>query len=436
MISINDICAWTGGKAEGLSGGADITISSFSTDTRTILSGALFVALKGENSDGQAFVKDAESKGAVACLVQEVVAGITISQIVVPDTLKALQEIAAAYRQKLNIPIIAITGSNGKTTTKNYIAAILGKKYKVAYTKASFNNHIGLPLSILSVKPDDEIAVMEIGTNHPGEIKGLCDICKPTAGVITNIGVAHIENFVSKAAIAQEKSQLAKCLPDAAGGGFMVIPAEYEFADTFRGVTKAKIIEMSRSAEPYTSLAVEIRKVGIQAEHLLTDALLAAAIGKKLGISDAEIIDALANAKGEDGRFTLKQVETKNVAGQIEQLEIIDDTYNANPDSVCAAIEAMAKLYPERRKIIALGKLMEQGDFLNEGYARIIKDAKATRFEIVIFVDIPYESAEILHVKNQKECAEIIKNTHKIGDIVLLKGSKSAEMKKVIGFLS
>ncbi len=449
MISLSDICIWTGGKldeagkstsvADAEIVDAEILFTSFSFDTRTIMPGALFIALKGDTSDGHQFLKEAEKKGALAALVQKPEVGISIPQIFVPDTLKAMQDAAKAYRQKLgaSFPIVAVTGSNGKTTTKNFIATVLLKKYKVAYTKASFNNHIGLPLSILSIKSDDEMAVLEIGTNNSGEIKMLADICGPTCGVITNIGVAHIENFGSKEAIAKEKGELGKALPEAAAGGFLVLPAEDEFAGTLAEMTKARVIRMSRTAEPYAALANKIKKAGMQAgnlmaEHLITDALLAAAVGYEFGISDDEIVDALANAKGEDGRFTFKKIGNFN---------IIDDTYNANPDSVCAAIDAMAEIYPERRKIIALGKLMEQGDFLKEGYGRIVKNAERTGAEAIIFVDINFDadttaSLKIFHVKNQQECADMIKNMYKTGDIVLLKGSKSSEMKKVLDFLA
>lgn len=444
MISLTDICTWTGGEVKDANkdadlGFGDILFTSFSTDTRTLFSGALFIALKGDNSDGHQFLKEAESKGALAVLVQKPEAGVSIPQIVVADTLKAMQDAAKAYRQKLGagFPVVAVTGSNGKTTTKNFIAAVLLKKYNVAYTKASFNNHIGLPLSILSIKPDDEMAVFEIGTNHAGEIKMLADICRPTAGVITNIGVAHIENFGSKEAIVKEKGEVGAALPEASAGGFLVIPAEDEFAGALAEMTKAKVIRMSQTTEPYVSLAAEIRKADTQtgnlmAEHIVTDALLAAAVGKEFGVSDNDIVDALINTKGEDGRFTFKQ---------LGHFDIIDDTYNANPDSVCAAIAAMAEIYPERRKIIVLGKLMEQGDFLEEGYKRIVENAGRSGAAAIIFVDINYEAAQtdslqILHVKNQQECADIIKNMHKTGDIVLLKGSKSAEMKKVLDFLA
>lgn len=414
MFSLTDVCNWTGGKLIDEKGTIEIepVFTSVSTDTRTLLPGALFVAIKGENFDGHKFLKDAENAGALTCIVEEHHHNVIVPQVVVKDSVRALQDIAKGYREKLNIPVIAITGSNGKTTTKNYIASILMKKYRVAYTRGSLNNHIGLPLSVLSIKRDDEIAVFEIGTNHKGEIKTLVDICKPTIGVVTNIGVAHIENFGSKEEIAKEKAVLVSSLPE---DSFVVIPKSEEYINIFKENTKARIVEVS---EERVAL-----KAGIRAVHLVADATLAAAVGKELGVKEDEIIDALSNTKGEDGRFTIKQWG---------QFEVIDDTYNGNPDSVCAAIEGMIKIYPDRRKIIALGKLMEQGDFLNEGYERIIEKAKDMT---IIFVDIAYDSSSVMHVKNQKECAEAIKNMYKLGDVVLLKGSKSAEMKKVLDFL-
>lgn len=467
MFSLTDICKWTNGKLHTSDSvhNSDSRVSSVSTDTRTIEGGALFVAIVGEYIDGHMFLQQAEEKGATACLVQKINPELKIPQIVVIDTGKALLDMAAGYRKTLSIPVIAITGSNGKTTTKNFIAAVLSKKYKVAYTKASFNNHIGLPLSILSIKNGkqksqsneqgqneeigdddksaDEVVVLEIGTNHPGEIKMLCDICQPTAGVITNIGVAHIENFGSKEAIAKEKGYLGVAVDDVSYNlytvnceHFLILNEQDEFTEIISSMVnqaKTEIIKVSINKEPYLHIKNKLLESGIQADHLLIDALLAAAVGAKCKISDEEIIDALVHAENDDGRFTIKQI-----AGYT----IIDDTYNGNPDSVCAGIDAMAKLYKDNRKFLALGKLMEQGSFVNEGYARIIERAQSVGLEKIIFVDISYSGPNanlVTHVANQQECAEFIKqNCQKNiipNDVVLLKGSKSAEMKKVIGFL-
>ncbi len=433
MFSLGEATIWTKGrfdKKAGAEGSTEnnLVLSSVSIDTRTIQPGSLYVALKGERFDGHTFLKDAERAGAAACLVEKPCSDIFIPQIVVPDTLKGLQEIAKNYRKKTGIPVIGVTGSNGKTITKNFIASILQKKFSVASTKGNLNNHIGLPLSILSIKPSDEIAVFEFGMNHPGEIKALVEICQPTAAVITNIGVAHIENFHSKEAIAKEKASIAAELIDAPGS-FLVIPAHDEYAETLRAATKAKVIEVSANATEYQKLAESLRYAkdsGIMAEHFVMDALLAVAVAREYGIADQDIVDAVSETKIEDGRFALK-----NVGG----VDVIDDTYNANPDSVCAALDAFAKLYPERRKIFALGKLMEQGEFLNDGYERIIDKAMSCGISGIIFVDVAYENVAVTHVKSHKECAEAIKKLCNNKSIVLLKGSRFAEMEKVFEYL-
>jgi UDP-N-acetylmuramoyl-tripeptide--D-alanyl-D-alanine ligase len=421
-FSLEEICEWTGGGIQG-NIGTDIQIASVSSDTRTLEPGALYVAIKGEVFDGHQFVPQAVSAGAVACVVEKIQPEISVPQILVPDTLQALRDMAIAYRDKMEIPVVAITGSNGKTTTKNFTVSVLQKKFKVAFTKGNFNNHIGLPLSILSIKPDDEIAVFEVGTNHPGEIASLAAMCKPSGAVITNIGIAHIEFFGSKEAIAKEKGALPASLPET---GFFVVPAHDEFVDLLSSMTKAKVIRVESSDPVNVHIAEEMSKLRAMPSHIITDATLAATVGRQYEISEADILDALLHTKNEDGRFALKQ---------IGDFGVIDDSYNANPDSVCAAIEAMGKLYPDRRKILALGKLMEQGAFLEEGYNRIIAASKKANFEKVIFVDIDFGGAEVAHAKNQKECAEIIKNMHQMSDIVLVKGSKSAEMWRLFDFL-
>ena len=191
-------------------------IRGISIDSRTIQPGEIYWSLKGENYDGHNFVIDSFKKGASAAVISKEMLkkyrGLYQTLIIVEDTLKALQDLAAMHRQKYKIPIIALSGTNGKTTTKEMIAWILQKKYQVHKTRANLNNHIGTPLSILQLRPEHEIAIFELGTNHPGEISTLCKIVKPTAGLVTNIGRGHLQYFASIEGVAREKNQLYKSI--------------------------------------------------------------------------------------------------------------------------------------------------------------------------------------------------------------------------------
>lgn len=446
--------------------------SGASADSRTIEKGNIFFALPGENADGHNFVREVLSKGASYAVVTKdwfsklqtetktntdtetnTEAGIEADPRIVPvdDVLVALQEFARIYRNTFTIPVIAVTGSNGKTSTKNMIAAALATKFNVFATKGNFNSHIGLPISILSVRPEHEIAVFEIGINHPGETKFLAGITKPDTAVITGIGTAHIEFFEDtkytggpKEGIAHEKGEIGKALPK---GGLLVLPEEDSFKDLLVSLApqaRVETVSLQSSEFPAIRSGFEKEKFPyVYADHMLQNALLAIAIGKEYGIEQLVAVQAIAHAEYEKGRFDFQSFKTKNKKGEEIIMQVIDDTYNANPDSVCAAIEAFSKI-GIGKKILALGCLKEQGSNLEVGYQRIYEKAITANLYGIVFVDVSWnptvtnlisKKIKIFHVSNHAECVEKIKEIYTEGDIVLCKGSKSAKMGEVINTL-
>jgi UDP-N-acetylmuramoyl-tripeptide--D-alanyl-D-alanine ligase len=417
-----------------------------STDTRTLQPGSVFFALQGENFDGDAFAKAALDKGAAAVVVQKWEGCLTTNAavIVVPDTLLALQKLAHWWRKQLEIPVVAITGSNGKTSTKDFTAAVLSRKFHVSATRGNLNNHIGVPLTVLSTTQQHTAAVWEMGMNHSGEISPLCEIARPKYGIITNIGSAHIEFLGSRDAIAEEKGMLARALP---ADGILFLPAICDYHEYLRQRTKAAIIPVGNGrglvrAEDLhfgadgTSFTLVIEGEGTAAvslpvpgRHMVTNALLAAGAGWKLGIPVEEIAAGLSSATLTGGR--LHRYDWRGVT-------VIDDTYNANPESMAAAIETLADtpVHNGARRIIVLGRMGELGTHAPAAHLRT-GELAARRELIVIAVG---EGAEGIargangapHFPVLDDAAKWLAHEVKPGDVVLFKGSRTATVEKVM----
>ena len=379
---------------------------SVSTDTRTIKSGDIFVAIKGEKFDGHDFVATAIEKGAAYCVVREGfgfnVKEVDVGKLIhVKDTVQALQEMAREYRVWLDqeravqgstkLEVIGISGCNGKTTTKNFLATVLSRKFnsdaegivrgtniegskKVAYTKGNLNNFIGLPLTILSLNFNHDFAVIELGSNHPGEIALLCDIAKPTHGITTSIGAAHIEFFKTLDAIADEESAIASVLPR---NGLYVVPKQDQYSEYLLSKTSAQRIAVdAKHVEcldvDFLNIESKLNEIGICAPHIVADALLVAVMAHKFGLNSEEILKGLKETKNDKGRFGISEANVAHGSEEV-RVTIIDDTYNGNPDSVIAAIKAMKELFPNQRKFVALGCLKELGEYTHRGYERIVE---------------------------------------------------------------
>jgi len=421
-----------------LQGGEDCVISAgVSTDTRCLPAGAMFFALKGENFDAHHFLAEAVEAGAGALVLQDdsdLPEGIPV--ILVNDTLKALQDLAKWYRGELGIPVVAITGSNGKTSTKDYTHSVLSQKFRVNSTLGNLNNHIGLPLTVLATAANDEVGVFEMGMNHSGELAPLCEIGRPDVSIITNVGTAHIEHLGSRKAIAIEKGTVARVLSEK---GTLLLPSDCDEAYDFRASTPARVITVgdgeiraentvsgeSGSAFDLTidGLGTKRTSISIVGRHMISNALLAAGAGYVLGLSLDEISAGLTNAKLTSGR--LRRYLSHG-------LTVIDDTYNANPESVIAALETLASLPGSGRRIAALGMMAELGEHAVEAYPRIGRIARDLGVTLITVGDDADKYGDDHHFRNHEEAATWLSNETSPGDIVLFKGSRMAAMDQVM----
>jgi UDP-N-acetylmuramoyl-tripeptide--D-alanyl-D-alanine ligase len=429
------------------SGEPDVLVSAgVSTDTRSLKAGAVFFALRGENFDGNRFAKAALEDGATVVVVDswEGEAPDGAAVIVVPDALAALQRLAFWWREQLDIPVVAITGSNGKTSTKDFTTAILSRRFKVSSTQGNLNNHIGVPLTVLATSEEAEAAVWEMGMNHSGELAPLCEIAHPKIGIITNIGTAHIEYLGSREGIAEEKSALARSLPPS---GTLFVPAGCEFYDYFRQRTKAHVIPVgngrglirAENIEPGDgfsrfTLVIEGEApadvlLPVGGRHMITNALLAAGAAWKLGLSPEEIAAGLSSAVLTGGR--LRRFEWNGVT-------VFDDTYNANPESMAAAIETLAEtpVAEGGRRIAVLGRMAEQGEHAPAAHRRT-GELAARRGVTAIAVgegaeEIAGQAGSGRHFREIEEAAAWLTSECRPGDVVLFKGSRSAAIERVM----
>jgi UDP-N-acetylmuramoyl-tripeptide--D-alanyl-D-alanine ligase len=379
MFTIKKIVEITEGTL--LVGNEADTITSVHFDSRQLQNGALFVALTSGTRDGHEFLQAAYKMGAVAAFVsdekkaREAALPTSFSLILVDDTEKAFQQLARTYRNQLSLPIAAITGSNGKTTTKDILAHLLSGKKKVYKTYKNFNNHLGVPLSLLQIKPDTEAAVLELGMNHAGEIDFLAGMVRPMFTVITNVNDAHMEFFESKESIAQAKGEI---LPHTDPNGFACLnldnelvanlaylnPGKTYFYHVQREGEEAKeadIIASHLSFDEYGSHFTITTKEGVSftcfmplfGEHNVSNTLPGIFIALRLGISPEEIVSRLASLEISGMRF--ERNEGAN------GLLIINDAYNASPSSMIASVQTFLSIYPERKKVLVLGDMFELG---------------------------------------------------------------------------
>ena len=447
-LTLAQIASFAGGTIA--TGNRDGTISRVSTDSRTLQAGDLFVPLRGENFDGHKFVQQAAERGAAGAMVEEKWEGTApenFALIRVADTLVGYQTLAANYRASLPLKVIAITGSNGKTSTKDFVAATLARKFRVTKTEGNFNNHVGLPQTMLAASRNDEIAVWEIGMNHPGEIAALARLAAPDVAIITNIGVAHIEFMGSREAIATEKGALAEALT---ANGTLILNADDPFSDSIAKRTAAKIvlagiengsvratdITQHSSGSEFTILEGAHRcraQLPVPGIHMVQNAMLAVAAGRVFGLSLEECAVGLASTPLTKARLQIKE---------IEGIQFIDDSYNANPDSMKAALRTLVELDSEGRRIAVLGEMGELGAESESGHREVGEAAAALRIDELIAVG-PVGAAiaraagnagleKSRAVDSPKEAAALLEKNAVPGDLVLIKGSRSARMERVL----
>ncbi|WP_035612176.1 UDP-N-acetylmuramoyl-tripeptide--D-alanyl-D-alanine ligase [Haloferula sp. BvORR071] len=443
-LDATTIAQHAGGELVAGSGGVLATAAS--TDTRTIPQGAVFFALRGERFDANEFAPQALAAGASVAVVErwEGECPANTAVIRVPDSLAALQRLAAWYRRQRDIPVLGITGSNGKTSTKDFTLAVMARAFEVCANRGNLNNHIGLPLSVLTIEERHQIGIFEMGMNHPGEIAPLCEIARPKLGIITNIGSAHIEFMGSREGIAEEKGALARALPE---DGALFVPAGCDFLEYFKRRTKARVIAVGngrglvraedlRQEESFACFnlviegsSVEVR-LPVAGRHMVNNALLAAGAGWFMGISPEEIAAGLSEAVLTSGR--LRRFTTAGIT-------IIDDTYNANPESMLAALETLAEtpVAEGGTRYAMLGRMGELGPLAPQAHLEAGQRAADRGFTVVAVGEGSQGIAEgaagaAEYISDKEAAAAWIAERAKPGDVVLFKGSRSAALERVM----
>jgi UDP-N-acetylmuramoyl-tripeptide--D-alanyl-D-alanine ligase len=448
-LSLFQIAEWVDGAL--IQGTPSDTVSSISTDSRKVGAGELFVALKGERLDAHKFLGDVAGAGAAAMLVSALPAETGSYRgglIRVKDTLKALQALAYHHRKASEgLFVVGVTGSNGKTSTKDFLSAVLARGGRVNATAGNFNNHVGLPLTILAGDGTERFGVWEMGMNHAGEIGVLADIGTPDAAVVTMIGTAHIENLGSREAIAAEKASLPAAVPP---GGFCAMPAKDDFYGFVRdrvrcemvpvgigeGVVRAENLRCDAEGRMRFDLASDSGRtvpvaLTVRGEHMVMNALLAAATGFRCGITPEDVADALASVNLTKGRL-----EEKTVNG----IDFLDDSYNANPDSMFAALRTLRSSTVAGRRVAVLGFMGELGEHEEPEHLRLGERAAGEGVDILVTVGdraarINERAGAVPVNRNfptHEEAAAFLRETLASGDLVLVKGSRSARMERVI----
>jgi len=402
------------------------------TDTRRIIKGSIFFALKGENFNGNHFAKDAIELGCSLAIIDEKKYALNSSYILVENVLESLQELAKLHRRKLSIPIIGITGSNGKTTSKELIASVLNSRYRISFTKGNFNNHIGVPLSILEINNNIEIAIIEMGANRIGEIASLCEIVRPNFGVITNIGKAHLEGFGSIDGVIRAKNELYKAIK--LDKGLLFVNKDdsnlMNLSELIKRITYGKNGDVKGSVVqeiPFLSLEVNGKRIdsNLIGSYQFYNILLAFTIGKFFKVQIDKIISSIEKHIPSNNRSQIVNTEYN---------KIILDAYNANPTSMEETLNYFYKYKEE--KICILGDMLELGSDSRKEHRRIINLTKGLGLR-VLFVGKEfskatdkgkiYDSVDSLK-KDLKKIS--IRNT-----LILIKGSRSLMLEGLIEFL-
>jgi UDP-N-acetylmuramoyl-tripeptide--D-alanyl-D-alanine ligase len=410
---------------------------SIQTDTRKLQAGDLFFALKGPNFNANRFAKQALEAGAAYAIIDEPVNFTDDRLIQTTGTLQLLQDLAKYHRRQFTNPFIAITGSNGKTTTKELVSEVLSGTYKTYTTKGNLNNHIGVPLTILSIKKDAEMAVIEMGANHQKEIEGYCQYAMPTHGIITNCGKAHLEGFGGIEGVKKGKGELFDYLRSNNGTVFIMNDYDY-LKEMSKGIPFIKTYgtinaDITGSADKSTEfLQVEMTngtgikkiKTNLVGEYNLPNVLAAVAVGKYFNVPDEAI------------KYAMEKYTPSNSRSQLIERgsnKIILDAYNANPTSMKAAIENFAKM-EGRDKILLLGGMMELGDESVAEHHAIVNLAGQNTWKAVVLVGGDFDKIihPYLYFKNSTEAKDWLNQQHFENAKLLIKGSRSMQMEKVL----
>jgi UDP-N-acetylmuramoyl-tripeptide--D-alanyl-D-alanine ligase len=455
----------------------DFRAIGVSTDTRTLQAGNIFVALVGERFDGHSLIAEAVQKGASLILANNDASIVSIGAplLRVENTLHALGELAHFHRSRFEIPVVAVAGAAGKTTTKEMIACVLAQEYTVLKTEGNFNNQVGVPLTLLRLEESHTAAVVEIGTNEPGEIEILSNIVAPTHGIITNIGKEHLEKLIDLDGVEREETALFRHLELTGGtaiinlddervrkqSAYMASQCTYTLAA--RAERKADIaaaVDFAPSGEPKMSFSYKIGKKRATADVQLNvvgltmaqNALAAAAVGCTLGVSLGNIASALRKFVPTASEAGYGRMVVEKIIVDQHEITLFNDCYNANPTSMLAALETLRtlpKAHVKHRKIVLLGDMRELGDFAESEHVQLVEMlAGASWLDMAILTGAEMLAAYAAFAKNHSapanitlaadaaESAEQLRTTLKAGDTLLVKGSRGMKLEEVISLLT
>lgn len=435
------------GKVDGVMAGG------VSTDSRKVLAGDVFVAIAGEKFDGHRFLDEVAAKGVVAVVVEQgkVPAGWNPCPVLlVPSSRVAYGQIAAGYRKEFKIPVVAVAGSNGKTTTKELITSVLKQQLVTLKSEASFNNDIGVPATLLNLSAKHEAAVLEVGTNHPGELAPLVNLIKPKYGVITSIGREHLEFFGDLVGVAQEEGCLAELLP---ADGRLFVNLDSPWMEQILRRAKCPVVTVSqRGRGDWSGTLIRSGLLGIELEvtspkpdfngvyqlpllgrHQITNALLALAVGAELGIGAAEMKRGLAECPVPKMRLQIS--ERRGVT-------VLDDSYNANADSMLAALQTLVDLPCKGRRMVVIGDMAELGASAAAAHAEVGRHAADLKIDALLAVgrmgQVTASAAKVGGIQMVKECQDTsvasseLRHWLRPGDMLLLKASRSSQVERVL----
>lgn len=456
-ISVRELLTATAGEL--LHGDERMAFTGVTTDSRTVQPGDLYIPIIGERYDGNDFIADAMERGAAWCLLSDL-SKIPLDEnlddrglIFVHDTLIALQDLAGYVLKKQNIPVVAVTGSTGKTSTKELVAAVLETQYKVLRNEGNLNNHIGVPLTCLRISPEHQVAVLEMGMNHAGELRRLAEITRPGYGVITNIGISHIENLGSKEGILQAKLEIAEYMgPD----NVLFVNGDDPYLDRLPEGRAMQVVTVG-SGEACACRVSERQLYGLEGssfivqwaahssdriscrlplpgDHNIQNAALAAAVGLQLGVTPENIAKGLQSARNTGMRLNV----TETPGG----ITLINDAYNASPDSMHAALQVLREV-PAARRFAALSDMLELGHEAENGHRQVGAYAKTCGVDH-LFVAGPQsrwiaqgaleagmQPEQVAWFESREALTEELSRVLQPGDAVLVKGSRGMRMERV-----
>lgn len=429
-------------------------ISGVSTDSRSFAEGNIFFALRGETFDAHTFIAEIAQKKPLVILVEkkwadantEYLRSLKCMAVVVPDTTKAYGELARIYRRKFDIPILAVGGSNGKTTTKEMIAAVLRKKLTTLSTEGNLNNHIGVPQTIFRLRQEDEFAVVETGTNHFGELKYLCEILEPTQVLLTNIGKEHLEFFGDVEGVAKEETDLFRYADANKGFAFInmddvflakekkQLKRSLGYGTTAKADVRAKKISVNEQGQ--TTFTIEYKNASfpvvlqVPGVHNVMNAVAAAAVGLKARVNSQKIAEALFNFTS-----TNKRMQIISHGGYT----ILNDTYNSNPDSVIAALKTLKDFHAKGKKIAVLADMKELGETSKREHTAVGVVAAELGIEwlftfghLSTYTHEAFTGLHKIHFQTKTELVVELQRIIKNFDVVLVKGSRGMKMEDIV----